>query len=1204
MKAVAAYSPEIASSEDFKALMDKIQTDVDAKAAIIQDQFNDETSALIGDGKAYEDFAKNKKGLGAGREAFEGRTDAELDAAAGKTTPEILKRQSGAEVDPNFVEEKTKKDIDVFTIDKGARYNANDVLIDLASESETISKFMDMANKSKVEFGKKNEFVPVDDTITITGTDQGRGAGRTLDLRKKADRKIQKELIEHEIIHANTVAYITRAVKDHNSKENREVRYFKKTIDQLEAELPKLRADAMLGKSKLSDETLTRIDYIISQGNVVDQVAEFVAIMDSEPETATDIYQIISKKSPSSTLLKRIQAFIDKVKTAFLGISDEDFNKAVDIDKLYGALSNTIAMGESQREQNYQEAEIYLQEYDKTFGAGPIQRDINYLNQAVASMLSSKLEKNGQRLIGRAHDTMKLVFPMYTDAANKLAGIYNESQALQQILHSITGEGVNKLKKADVLSQFSKVMSGQTAVVNDQIGKFRKLLDPLSNKEKETIGRFVNELPLHDYFVLAKGIETEGAIATEVKRLEKSLRKDNKDILKVVDDLINWNVKGEPGVKVYNLEAANVSMESDLGKEARKLLALKSIQTIGSKDFEKFLENTDLVNLVKDTSMANRLSLIDNKGTSNLRDSLVPDYYKEPFAIEAITRDELSRYENGEVTGWKVLPPPKGEERKPNELIIVYKPIIDSTSIPGAYTDTKLSSTDITVSRGKAKSKGVVKTKDGYKLLLTKKQKKDLGLIEDFSHGFVKGTAHSMAIKDSQIIRNELLKEDTRMVLGNDPKKLQEVIAANNVDNPWFVKLPEGKSISDMPADIQAKYKQVKNASNVNKFNEEVDLVRKDISHWLMGGSASSLFQNPQMKWMMRIAKDFVAGSKIGMVVMNPIKIANDNISNISYLAAMTVSPTFIAKNYKDIARDFQTYSDLTRQIIQLKVQLVAKPNSTKIKKQIKTLRDRVARNPLGDISDKGFINSLGSDLVAKNADTSSGLQADIHTALEYLLTNKEGRKNYVSHFITQLHNLGANGEDFLSYLGRLASDKGGESGKGMQHQLDQVADRLKEIRTEDDIINYVAQYTNSPGSEAVRMGAAATDLTDVMAKETLYRHLTEVEGLSPEAARIKVLDSFPDYKENMPLAVKQLSDVGIIMFPSFWLRIQKVIYRLVRDKPVNLATELLLEEALGSNVNSIIDANIINKSNSFGGLTHMPFESSGIGSIVPTHLW
>jgi len=60
---------------------------------------------------------------------------------------------------------------------------------------------------------------------------------------------------------------------------------------------------------------------------------------------------------------------------------------------------------------------------------------------------------------------------------------------------------------------------------------------------------------------------------------------------------------------------------------------------------------------------------------------------------------------------------------------------------------------------------------------------------------------------------------------------------------------------------------------------------------------------------------------------------------------------------------------------------------------------------------------------------------------------------------------------------------------------------------------------------------------------------------MSEKAAEVRVIDSFPDYKENMPIAIKQLSDMGILMFPTFWIRIQKVIYRMARDKPINLSS-------------------------------------------------
>ena len=517
----------------------------------------------------------------------------------------------------------------------------------------------------------------------------------------------------------------------------------------------------------------------------------------------------------------------------------------------------------------------------------------------------------------------------------------------------------------------------------------------------------------------------------------------------------------------------------------------------------------------------------------------------------------------------------------------------------------KMSSTDVDVGEGFKRFPGVVETRNGHKLLLDKQQKIELGLIEDFSQGLVRSTAHSMAMQESQIIRDELLKEETHMTIGKGKSidKLESIIEVENVDNPWFIKLEEGTEYSKLPPAIRAKYMPVgSRASNVKGFNDNVDLVRKDISHWLLGGSSKSLFENPKMRWAVRILKNLVSGAKIGMVVLNPVKIANDNLSNLTYLGVLGVSPAFIASNYKEISTDFAEYSDLQRQIFQAKLQHVARPDSVKVKKHLKNLQKRLASNSIGDIGDKGFVNSLGSDLVSRSADTLSGFQADMHKSLEYLLTNKDGNKNVVSHFIMQMQKIGYQAEDFFGYLGDIASRS--KSTALLQQELDQVAARIREIKSEEDIVNYVAQFTTSPSSETVRFGSAMTDLTDVLAKETLYRHLTEQKGMSPADARISVLDSFPDYKENMPLSIKALSDVGILMFPSFWLRIQKIIYRMARDKPVGLATELMVQEMLGTNVNTIFEANIINKSQQFGGVFHTPFEPVGAGSVVPMHLW
>jgi hypothetical protein len=56
----------------------------------------------------------------------------------------------------------------------------------------------------------------------------------------------------------------------------------------------------------------------------------------------------------------------------------------------------------------------------------------------------------------------------------------------------------------------------------------------------------------------------------------------------------------------------------------------------------------------------------------------------------------------------------------------------------------------------------------------------------------------------------------------------------------------------------------------------------------------------------------------------------------------------------------------------------------------------------------------------------------------------------------------------------------------------------------------------------------------------------------------IYALDMFIDNRINMPQEIKALSDYGILMFPGFWIRAQKVIANLVIHHPLNAGTGLL----------------------------------------------
>lgn len=1143
LNAVEAYSPELAETSEFISLKETISQKIENRSKILDDRFNNKTDALIGDGEAYKLFADNN-----------------------------------AETSP----------VDKLPVDTEIK----NVVQTAAESSPVVKKLLDMS--PKFIKGENTDYDPSTDTISI---------GKT--VSQNTDKSA--EMVEHEAIHAVTVGYIEKYKNGEiRGNEGLALRYVENAISEL-------RNVSAFGNPNFSLTTAERVDYILSQPGDTETLAEFLAVMGSEDTVANEIYKAVSGKTPEKTLRYRLASIIEGVKNYILNLTDEDF-KRIDSDKLQIAILNTINSGISHRESVIEKHGEYNTKITAKLGYNSDSKQaqvepelsMRYLNHAFHTMINNRVERKGKLIIGNAHRIMTDNFPIYADVANKAAGIYSESSALQQIVHTITGEGADKNIKADILAQFAKVAEQQAETRNTMVDNLNTALKDIPEAQKEKISQFVMDMPLHDYFLLLDGIRTSDQVDQEISRLSNKM-KTHHQVLKDVQALVDWNVgrNGEQVAngKLYNLDARYQMKGTDKGaaefsEDVRRLLVLKSIKEIGSKEFEQFLTNSDLVNQIKEAVVVNRISLSSVEGLSELPDSMIKDYVQEPVDIRAVTQEELQRYEIGEDTGWKVL-----RKAGPRSLGIVYREVIDSTDIIGAYTDIKLLSNDISIPKSKQAFEGVVATKSGAKLRLTKAEKATLGVVPGFVDALAHTVSHNMAIQDSQIIRDTLLKQETRHVLsGKDDSGLVDILRADNVDNPWFIKLDDDVALSDLSKEVQAKYTLARRASNVGNFNNEVTLVRKDISHWLIGGRSSAYFQNPRMRWATRIVKDLIAGSKIGMVVLNPVKIANDNLSNVAYLGVVGVDPVFIAKQYKDITREYGEYTNVKGELLRLKIRLVANPDSQKLQQRAKSLEERLERNPLHNLDEKGFVNSLGSSLIGKNSNTITGLQADADKALQYLLKTKDGKNNLVAHFIFQLQDLGFHGEDFLQYLGGIvgSTDTTAEAEK----KLDLVRERLKTIRNERDVVNYVAQYTTSPSSELVRLGSATTDLTDVLAKETLFRHLVQNEGMSEADARIQVLDSFPDYKENMPIAVRQMSDLGILLFPSFWMRIQKVIYRMAKEKPVGLATEILIQDALGSEINTIVGSNIVDKYNSFGGVFHNPADVIGMNSIIPTHMF
>jgi len=302
---------------------------------------------------------------------------------------------------------------------------------------------------------------------------------------------------------------------------------------------------------------------------------------------------------------------------------------------------------------------------------------------------------------------------------------------------------------------------------------------------------------------------------------------------------------------------------------------------------------------------------------------------------------------------------------------------------------------------------------------------------------------------------------------------------------------------------------------------------------------------------------------------------------------------------------ELSTLNEARNNIIKYKMLSTAYPDNEKYKQRLDLANKRLEEHPLNTAVKNGFINSISTDIMA-SGETMEGLTKDIDRMPRFIVEDDKGNLNYLGDVISKVGRYGVSAEDFLIPFVK-AFNKFGAT-KEFSKVLAESILNIKRLKSDKDVAGYLHNYVLSPNSEFVKMGTWINDITDLTAKETYYRHLIDT-GVPHKKAVTTVIKAFPDYKENMPPEVKVLSDYAVLMFPSYWMRIQKIIYNMARQKTLNLSLQLELESMLGSQLGegflqsfvseNIIDANLYNKFTDFGGIVHSPIDLATTDSLL-----
>lgn len=118
-----------------------------------------------------------------------------------------------------------------------------------------------------------------------------------------------------------------------------------------------------------------------------------------------------------------------------------------------------------------------------------------------------------------------------------------------------------------------------------------------------------------------------------------------------------------------------------------------------------------------------------------------------------------------------------------------------------------------------------------------------------------------------------------------------------------------------------------------------------------------------------------------------------------------------------------------------------------------------------------------------------------------------------------------------------------------------------------------------------------STQYSDFVGRYALYKHLTERKKnpLSKADAAFQASESFVNYDVPIPRTLQYLDDIAVVRFIKYFLSIQRVLVRLVRDKPLNVINTLALN-------NMLVDMPMPTDSSMLRHFGNNPFNPSVLG--------
>ncbi|MCD5413673.1 MAG: hypothetical protein LR001_01520 [Clostridiales bacterium] len=1008
------------------------------------------------------------------------------------------------------------------------------------------------------------------------------------------------ELLLHEMEHDLTASYITSK----EGAKSPEVKYMRSVVKRLKKEFNPETADP---------DVKARIEYILS-GDETRAVQELTAVLRAEPTYAEGISKIIHGKTVKSFVSTLLQA----TKRAIIRAFKHDKNKEITIENTVAVLEllrehgkNIIAEGDnaagpvkaelikesSPDKKNKQDEEDISIKADNSL--------IGVIDTATAGMLGVVVAAAGKVVLPLAKEGHRYLMnntELYKGAANLIKHGVWDSVLVRQLkntlgvddtlddktLRELLGVGTDMEQKSYsiITENIPKLTAGIAKVfkTDAEKAKLRKIY------AKTSIAHVLANAALEKRLL---GNETIEEIVADYK-LSPKMEGYAKELSKFYVTGITGKGNMTNSGKVPT-ESAEAQVEFD---EYVALLSLQSIE--GSLDMirDMHAKDSELYDTIKSATLTVRAtSDLVNGVSGNLTNIDYTDYHgnyilditEKPYEYKLVAPGTTNALKYNKDDAWKQIEN-NGKEGydlfvREKELGFISKGVGISTNrftngypLKTKWVEEQIALDSAFITKNNI-SKTFVNNNERYILNIKEAVKeKELSMVNDLADSLYNTIVHNKELQEMKTITDIIKRKAITTVGSKNIDSLVKDIRRARLGKdttrpiPMFLKINYEELGHDfkLPNELVYYYKvpDTSKVSTYDGFNEHLDLIRKDAEHILLDSEPNALFkQGSVARKVETVYRHLVSKLKLS-IISNPIKLMGDIAANSVLLADVPLET--ITKHAKEYTEELDKLSVLRNEMIGLELQEVMEPG--KHKQKIKILNKRIKKSKMYPALEHGFIQSLSTNMLLKDFESIRGLQADVDELVGHLVGKKE-KRTVIGKLVKKLSTTGFQGEDILSFLARIS----GKKNKTLSDEFEAMADRLKNMKDSDDLVRYVSEYLGMPSSELVRQSSNIMTNIDGVARWIMYNNLINLGHTEDYAART-ALETFIDYRRNLPEVIKLASDLGLMLFPNFWMKYQRVLFNLIKNNPASSTISYTIDQLLGMGSMHPFDASIFSK--------------------------